>query len=298
MSNYMYMKFYDLNSILNYFTIKKNSTLEDTIKYLNIDIKVDSKKLNRNIYSFLDDKELYNKFNLALSLESTKVNKITLEYLMQEQMKNNFSIVDIGWNGTMQKCLITFLNNNKIKFEMNGYYFLMLNKLKNSYSYIKLHSEISHSILDNPLLIENLFQCIDGSTVGYRKENNLIFPVKKEIEFNNYSIEAIKNIDDGIIDFIISWKKYGFCLNHEKFKKDSLNRMMKFIDKPKSKDIKYFLDFCYSDIKNDGKIISKDTNLKKGLYNSGWKYGYLKFKFRLNLNFKFIIKLLKGIKSS
>ncbi|CDA16247.1 putative uncharacterized protein [Clostridium sp. CAG:571] len=295
MSNFKYMKFDDLNSILKYFTIKKNSTLGDTIKYLNLSLDLNEIDINQNVYSFLKNDDLYNKINYALKLESNKVNEITLEYLKQEKVEKKFSIVDIGWNGTMQKCLITFLDNNNINFELNGHYFLMLKELEKSHSFIKLNTTFSYSIMDNPLLIENLFQCVDGSTIGYRKNNNIVEPIKKEIEFDDYSKEAINDIDKGIIDFILNWKEYGFVLDEEKFKTDSLNRFMDFIDNPNRIDVNEFSKFCYSDIKNDCKLISSDLNIKKGLYNSGWKYGYLKSKLKVKLNYKFIIKVLKKI---
>ena len=295
MSNFKYMKFDDLNSILKYFTIKKNSTLGDTIKYLNLDLDYNGIDISQNVYSFLKNEDLYSKINSALKLESNKVNEITLEYLKQENLENDFSIVDIGWNGTMQKCLITFLNNNNINFELNGHYFLMLKELEKSHSFIKLNTKLSNSIMDNPLLIENLFQCVDGSTIGYKKNNNIVEPIKKEIEFDDYSKDAIENIDKGIIDFILNWKKYGFVLDEEKFKTENLNRFMDFIDNPNKIDVNEFSKFCYSDIKNDCKLISSDLNMKKGLYNSGWKYGYLKSKLKIKLNYKFMIKILKKI---
>ena len=69
MSNFKYMKFDDLNSILKYFTIKKNSTLGDTIKYLNLSLDLNEIDINQNVYSFLKNDDLYNKINYALKLE-------------------------------------------------------------------------------------------------------------------------------------------------------------------------------------------------------------------------------------
>ncbi len=295
MANFNYMEFNDLNSILKYFTIKKNSTLADTIKYLGLDLNFDICDLKKNIYTFSNNKEIYKRVICSLKAKSNRDNQIVLEYFEQEKLEDKFAIVDIGWNGTMQKCLMNFLNNNNIKFNLDGYYFLVLNKFEKSQSYIDSNTNIGTSIKDNPILLENLFQYVDGSTIGYQRKGDKIEPIKMEIEFDSFTKTAIENIDNGTMDFISNWVKYGFVLDNEKFKKSNLDRFINFIDNPTKEDVKNFSKFCYSDIKSDGKIISDNINIKKGLYNSGWKYGYLKSKFKIKLNYKFIIKILKKI---
>lgn len=295
MSNFRYLNFLNLKDILNYFTIKRDSTLSDTLNYLNIKIDNCDNCLNQNIYDLIDDNNLFNKIKEKLIIESKNVNTICLDYLNQEEMNGKFAIVDIGWNGTMQKCLNSFLLNNNIKFELSGYYFSLFKNLENGYQFINKNYKIYETIKNNPVLIENLFQYVDGSTIGYKKDKEKYIPIKKEIEFDLYSQDAIKSIDLGIADFTINWNQYGYCNDYKKFLNKSLSRFENFIVSPTIKDIKMFKKICYSDIKKSEKLIYSGLNIKKGLISSGWKCGYLKSLFKIRINYNSIVKVLKKI---
>lgn len=289
-ANYKYKCFKNLKETLEYFTIKKDSTVSDFERYLDIEIK-DILEKKSNIYDYLHNDKVFITVSKILLDKSEAENSITKKYFKQEGLFNSFAIVDIGWNGTMQKCMEQFLENNNINNELKGYYFCTFKQFDNSFSYISRYDSCFYSIKDNPVLIENFFQTIDGSTVGYRSVGNNIVPVKKDIEFNEYSTAAIKDMDEGILDFIRLWKKYGFFDSINSIKKIT-NSLDSYIKKPKFKDIKKYYDFCYSDIKNEY-IISKSNNIKYGLISSAWKYGYLKKIIKLPINYQRIVKILK-----
>ena len=283
---------------LNYFTIKKNSTINDVINYLNVSIKFDKNKMDDCIFNYVNDDLLYKELSNKIQQESRKVNNETLAYFEQENIENDFAIVDIGWNGTMQKCLGEFLKNNNINFNMNGFYFTLFKKLRNASSFVKNDDFIFNSIKDNPILLENLFQCVDGSTIGYKKVDNKIIPVKRKIEFDDYSQCAIKEIDKGIIDFINIWKTYGFVNNYSILYNKAMYNLSRFIDKPSKQSVIMFSNFKYSDTKVSNIIYTKTNlfNIKNGIVLSGWKYGYLKKIFKFNFNYKKIVKVLKRCK--
>ena len=157
---------------------------------------------------------------------------------------------------------------------------------------------IFNSIKDNPILLENLFQCVDGSTIGYKKVDDKIIPVKRKIEFDDYSQCAIKEIDKGIIDFINIWKTYGFVNNYSILYNKAMYNLSRFIDKPSKQSVIMFSNFKYSDTKVSNIIYTKTNlfNIKNGIVLSGWKYGYLKKIFKFNFNYKKIVKVLKRCK--
>lgn len=298
LANYHYRKFNNLTEILDYFTIKKNSTINDAINYLNVSIKFDKNKMDDCIYNYVNDDLLYKELSNKIQQESRKVNNETLAYFEQENIENDFAIVDIGWNGTMQKCLGEFLKNNNVNFNMNGFYFTLFKKLRNASSFVKNDDFIFNSIKDNPILLENLFQCVDGSTIGYKKVDNKIIPAKRKIEFDDYSQCAIKEIDKGIIDFINIWKTYGFVNNYSILYNKAMYNLSRFIDKPSKQSVIMFSNFKYSDTKVSNIIYTKTNlfNIKNGIVLSGWKYGYLKKIFKFNFNYKKIVKVLKRCK--
>lgn len=303
MANFGNIKFKNLKEILEYFTIKKDSTLRETLNYLNLNLDIGRYEFDENVYKLIKNDELFNKINVELTKKSNEANSIFKRYLAQENVKGKFAIVDIGWNGTMQKNLKTFLEYNSIDYEMFGFYFSLFRPLDNGKAFISettdSNTKLYKAINDNPVLIENVFQCIDGSTIGYRLdiEKNTIIPKKKNIEFDSFTIKAINEIDLGIVDFINKWKEYGFCENFEMFRNKNLNELRKFITKPTLKDVAKFKKFVYSDIKEKSSIISKDKNFIKGLYSSGWKYGYMKSKIIIPINYQLIIEILKKIKT-
>ncbi len=293
-SNYNNINIKNLNDIITYFTIKKDSTVSDVYNYLELNNCNGEHISKTNIYDLTGDNDFFEKINSNIKEKSKLELGKSLKYFVQENVEGRFAVVDIGWNGTMQKNLEIFLNNNEIVNNIYGYYFTLFKKIKNGYSFIEKGDKVYSAIYNNPILLENIFQYVDGSTTGYYVENNIIKPKKKKIEFDDYSIEAINNIDCGIIDFIKCWNEYGFFLDSKIVRKESLEGLNKFICKPTWNNVKAFEKFKYSDIK-ESYIISNYNSIRKNLYYSGWKYGYLKKILKLNYNFDFIIKVLKEI---
>lgn len=293
-ANYKYEKIDNFQEMLKYFTIKQDTTLRDMARYLDIEIE-ENELNNKKIYSLINDDHIYNDLKHKIIKSSEQANEITRKYFSQEKITGKFAVVDIGWNGTMQRCMQKFLKNNKCNCDLEGFYFTKFKDFKNSYSFIKYSDMCYDSIKDNPVFIENLFQKVDGSTIGYKKSTkSQIVPIKREIEFNEYSQNAIEKIDLGILDFISKWKKYGYVGDEKEMHVAILNDFNNYIINPKKKDINMYKDFCYSDIKNEY-IISNTKNIKSGLISSAWKYGYLKSILKLKINYKSIIRILKKI---
>ena len=293
-SNYNNINVKNLNDITDYFTIKKDSTVSDVYNYLELN-NCNGEHISKTyIHDLSKNHDFYEKINSDINEKSKLELEKTLKYFIQENVEGKFAVVDIGWNGTMQNNLEIFLNNNGIINNMHGFYFTLFKELKNGSSFIEKNDEVYSAIYNNPILLENIFQCVDGSTAGYYEENNIIKPKKKKIEFDDYSIKAINNIDSGVMDFIKCWNEYGFLLDPKIVRKESLEGLNKFICRPTLDNIKAFEKFKYSDIK-ESYIISNYNSVRKNLYYSGWKYGYLKKVLKLNYNFDFIIKVLKEI---
>lgn len=151
-------------------------------------------------------------------------------------------------------------------------------------------------------LFENLFLAQHGTTLGYMQKNNEYIPVLDEYEYSDEEKNIFLDIQEGAIEFVKEFNRVygGLELNNEVFK---LN-MLKLGLNPSKEDIKLFKNIPYVETEKLKLITSNNIvyylfhlqKLKEDFFLSGWKIGFLKDIFKLNLPYYKLYIYMKGIK--
>lgn len=299
---YCMLQIDSLGEMLDYFRIKKNSTVKDVIEYLELELdSVLAPYAGINIYKLIDNENIYSDLDDQLMKMSQREAILAKAYFEQELLKGSIAIVDIGWKGTMQKCLCQFIENTYKDPTTNikGYYIALMQQNNDMYSFITDKFTAFSSIIDNPLLIENLLQWPEGSTIGYARDNGEIIPVKKPCEFDVNTKGYLRQIRQGVLRFVDYWRAYGYFQSLEFLISESINLIDYFICNPTKIDIEQFKRFVYSDIKEDYILPQsvKLCSIRSDFYSSAWKYGYIRQIIGINLNNQKIFRLLKRVEA-
>lgn len=228
-------------------------------------------------------------FSLSKKQAAKELN-LLIEYLKQEKMEGKFAIVDLGWNGSMQRALAQIFEDNNISVEMTGFFLAQRDEYyKNqefieNYGYLFDYGKVSEN--ENVLLnsgtniLEFLFSADHGSVLGYSKVDNKIEPVLDNYEFE-ISYPVIKECQDAAIDFICDIKeKWPMELHIDD--KTFFEPMYKVFKCPEKDIINKFGDFDISDMNEAGLYLAEKMPLLplkrfiKGFKDSGWKVAFLK----------------------
>lgn len=234
-------------------------------------------------------------------IESIKENSkcefdLLIQYLKQEKFNGKVAIVDIGWKGTMQKLLKRNLDNGNIKADIRGFYMGLLNNKENSIDTCK------HGYLENVddvlyagmTLFETMFFANHGSVKKYNKIDNLIKPILCENEYTSADIIKLSQIQEGIIHYLNTYK-----INIETTINSNVafSRFSRVLENPTLNEVKLLGGISYFDTQRSSLAKVKYTlNLKKAVDDfllSGWKVGYLKLFFKINMPYMKIYKLMK-----
>ena len=123
--------------------------------------------------------------------------KNLIQYLSQEGVvgKGKFAIIDIGWNGTLQRSLGRLLEQEQQRDPLIGFYFGLRRRLKHKGSDILLAYFADH---ENPLRRDSIsalvpmieaFSAADHGGVKYHEKDNGVWRPVLANEFNSKGIE-------------------------------------------------------------------------------------------------------------
>lgn len=147
--------------------------------------------------------------------------QLIIEYLSQEMLLSTekTALVDIGWHGSLQNCLLKLLNHLGIKKELNGYYLGTFEKPTcadpnfKSKGFLVDNSEpawITELVRSGPSVLELFHSAGHGSVLGYERNDRGIVPILEE----NYAeqgqfkatIEPIQNL---AFEFVSKHLRHG-----------------------------------------------------------------------------------------
>lgn len=232
------------------------------------------------------------------------------KYISNNILGKKIILVDIGWYGTMQKCIEKITDEMNIDKEYYGVYFGLIEKKDHSNDDIKatgyeFNFKSKEKCYDEGLihgfngLIELMFTADHGSTKKYICEPNGDARYILEDNIGEYSdfvkvvqFQALKYIED------INEQK---CKSESKF--DSFEKLYRLLSNPKIYECDILGDLMFYDayfeklIQYDG-ITNFLKNPHKGIkqfLNSNWKIGYIKKMFPI-FSPSFIYKVLNKIK--
>ncbi|XRG77806.1 hypothetical protein V5E38_18560 [Rossellomorea sp. GAMAL-10_SWC] len=149
-----------------------------------------------------------------------------LGYLDQEDVlkSKNIILIDIGWNGNIQKAFSDLLKDIDDEYQIKGYYFSTFNtvrdKLESGYfleGYLVNNGvpyENNLVVSKNLVLLESIFTAPHPSLKKFKKVEGQYIPSFEEFRISEAELSKIMRIQDGIIEFV---KDYN------KIVKDSLN---------------------------------------------------------------------------
>jgi len=310
----------DLEDVVKTLPLAKILTIDIFIKNLGLDPKKYLKQLklcNLNLHSSIkkkdisSNKNIINFYNLILDdviNNSKKECDILFKYFEQENFKGKVAVVDIGWHGSLQYFIKGLADKSNYDLDMEGYYIgLAKEKRKNikAYSYVKdVGSDSCDSWKAFNGLCETLFLAQEGSTEKFEIIDGSVKPVLYNYEYGKKEKEAnyVKSLQDGAINFIKDFKnsllKEKSISSFTAFRKIYLTGI-----KPNRKDLNLFSNFRF--LEEQIVYLAKPKSivyylfylniLKKDLFLSRWKIGFMKKLLKINISYYNIYKLLRKI---
>lgn len=250
-----------------------------------------------NINSIKKFEELFENIKQDIIQNAKEEEKELLGYLQQEKFTGNIAVADIGWEGTMQNALSTLSTKFELGADITGFYMgkfksAKYNKIRaNGYLFDQDINEYN-KIRSFLYLFETLFLAQHGTTQKYDYDNNIFIPILSECEYSEKEKSIYKNIQDGAIKFIYEYNKYN-CHYTELSSYIAAINIFKLGLRPSTEDVKLFSNISYLD-----GVKSKLAQPKGILYylihpkqfyvdfcNCGWKIGFLKKIFKVNLDY-------------
>ncbi|MCI5776807.1 MAG: hypothetical protein MR215_04155 [Bacteroidales bacterium] len=276
---------------------------EEVLSYWGIsaeEARVSAEKTNETILfeTLQEDKFLRTVFeaNKELIVHRSQEQYDALKaYLSQIEMQGKAVIVDIGWHGSMQHALETFIEKCGIDAQLFGLYVGIgtPKKLKGSAKGFLYNGETDprrSRILCFFGVVEKLFQCFEGSTSGYKITGDEVSPIKENFEFaaGDTVVEYISQIQESAVEYV----KTGDRGNSDAF--------LDFGQNPSSKWLRIFSPFYNLDGGVKLFLLPQKRlmayGLKEFIYalnQSSWKTGFMKKAFKLPLPYFYLYKILK-----
>lgn len=211
-----------------------------------------------------------------------------VKYLTQEEVYGKFAVVDLGWNGSMQRALQMILDINDINHEMVGFFlaqrdeFYKNKDLIENYGFLFDYGRVSND--ENVLLnsgtnfLEVLFSADHGTTLKYKVEKEKVSPILAEFEYTK-EIDLIKGIQAAALDFI---EDYLTDSSYDMQPKKYFYNMYKLFMHPSRRIVDMFGDLPYSDLNEKNMKLAPRVSLinvkkwYKTFIYCGWKVAYLK----------------------
>lgn len=236
---------------------------------------------------------------------SEKERRAFLAYLKKCGVHGKIAIVDIGWNGNMQKAFINTIRAEKLPIEISGYYLGYTTAAGNHtkqemHGYLRGDNGSADFLVDYYIqpALEVMFMAMHGTVLRYRE--------KEDVELAGFEYEGtkteriVRDIQRGAMDFIEEYKEIGeYVENDPAVYSQKLLTMFK---SPKSREIEYVEGIEAWDKQwiplvapsNLGRCLLRPKEVKNGIMNSCWKIGYLKRLVPLPINHYQLLKALRS----
>lgn len=242
------------------------------------------------------------KDNIIISAKTEREKVIA--YLKQNDFNGKVAIVDIGWAGTLQRCLERIIIDSPTRAEIHGYYIGMTN---DSNTDIKARGFIPASKKPYSLCVgalECAFPAAEGSTKDYVADSDgKIVPRLLEYEYkdNKDAVVHIEQIQDGVLEFIQQVKKAESLVTKMKPETAYVN-LERFSKHPRLSDAKLLGDLEF----HDGDVIPlahprpilayirKPELFKTEFNKSTWKIGFLKRCIKIPFPYYTLLEKIKG----
>lgn len=283
---------YNFEEFVNYFKIKRNISLKSFLKKIGCDnekimLKY-NKKINDSIDEFIYD-ELKNDEQIISLLENNNDN---FEKYMSKIIKEKNTLIDVGWNGTMQMYLKDYYKLKKSNIEFLGLYLGCMNDIEKKGFLFEETNKNYDKIMCFSGLLENIFMPSFGTTINYDNDGT---PILKESEFSDNSKKCIKELQNGIDFFICKMKELDNVMHFSR--EEIINNLYELGLTPNKNDIKKFSRIELLDGENINNLINGEKgNIVKRFISSKWKTAFLIRKTNLKIDYSCLISRLRNMK--
>lgn len=227
-----------------------------------------------------------------------------VSFICQHEVSGKVGIVDIGWSGTIQKCLQTIVDQSETYTELHGYYLGMEKKFPGELraeSFLPVGEQLQEFAA---ALVEYPFLAAEGSVKRYIvNETGVVIPELSQFEYENLEEkQMIQFIQTGAVDFA---EMMGKDTNSRCFaRKTVIYNFKSLVRKPQKRIINMFGDLHFYDgrmryIAHPSFFIDYWITPRKFRYdlsNAGWKIGFLRRFFKIPLPYYEIMKFVKSSK--
>lgn len=295
------------HEIGNFMTMTRFFTVKVFLKRLGIDVETCIKYIEacgltpETVFSeanYLYDKRLEKLYNIIKNrvIENSKQEYIALGvYLKKMEFYGSVAVVDIGWNGSMQKNLEETLREMGIDAIIDGFYFGVKKSIPkqsmHGYLYDTKRNKLEATIASMQGMFESFFLAKAGSTRKYYLDDKKICVDFYEPEYTDNDPEriAFSAIQEGALHFIAKYKNSkGSNILFVK-KVDYIANVLRFGTMPSQNDIRKFGTFRFYDtnvvyMANPKKInyyIIHPKQFFREFSNSVWKQAFLLKLFRI-----------------
>lgn len=255
-------------------------------------------------------KEFYQSIRDDVVKNSEDEFKCLKAYFKEKDFSGDIAVMDIGWNGSMQRYLVEIMEAIGVNVHMDGYYFGMRKVLKKSsvhgYIYEPSRMQMEPVISFMQGLFESFFLSREGSTKRYIVQNEKAIPVLYEPEYHDKDIEfrAFQIIQKEAVRFCMEYAKSPVSELSDYKVSDYNFNLVRFGTNPTLKEVNLFGDFRFYDtnvfplakpqslvyyIKNP-KILLRDFSY------SAWKAGFMKRCFKIKAPYASVYIFMKSRK--
>ena len=258
---------------------------------------------NRDLLNNNKIKIFYNSIEENVMENSKKSFTLLIEYFQQNGFFGNAAIFDVGWGGTMQKCMDKILTAASIPSQITGYY---IGLKSNAYKSIKANTFFMPGYMPNvaaAMMFDFFFTAPEGSVKTYEKDkNSAVIPVLYDCEYDTKEIHTIKTMFAGTQKFCRDMKDchHFISMNNENYSVKMLNA----IRYPRMLELDMFSNITFTD-KDKNKMAMPDNykvyirdfkTLQKDFWQSGWKVGFLRKLIKLPLPYYNLYSFLLSLK--
>lgn len=303
-----------------YITVTRFFTLRTLLKRLGLEPEKYEQEAKQNHLSletglresdFLqntDLKNLYLRIQNDIITNSKKEFESLTAYFKQKQFQGDIAVMDIGWNGSMQRYLVELMNLTGVHVSMNGYYFGMRKRLNHTqvhgYLYEPSRMQLEPALSFMQGLFESFFLSKEGSTQRYELCGQFGKPVLYQPEYqeNDAEYKAFQAVQQGAQAFCKDYA--GSVSSHLKEYSAEVysHNLLHFGTCPKLADVALFGNFRFYDTNvvrlakpnSLSAYISQPKAFIRNFSYAVWKAGFMKRCFKIKAPYmKFYVFLKK-----
>ena len=284
-------------ALLEYYGFNEDERIMYSKRY-SLDLKTDFDTVRLKTNSKL--KNIFHDLRSEIYKRSCEQDALLFKYLKQIDIVGKVGIVDIGWKGSMQYYLETYLKLHDMDVCLVGFYVGILPKQKLSgHTFGFLYDEENQKLRKKVLCfaggLERLFQSLEGSTYGYKEISGDVCPVLNTYEFSDDPEVKmyITQLQNGAMDYVKA-NKYTEGSDEALTKK-----ILRLGIHPTLKEVSLFSPFYNTDGAKEYYISQKPiykygfNEFRHALSNSAWKTGFLKSVFKVPFPYFWIYNVLK-----